>query len=87
MDKPKKLIQSYVLEKFFISTAYRKCSADIPREIWYYETIVFSWDRETRGITGVVEITDSGSDTMDAFAIHNSICRRYLTYIIEDFVL
>ena len=77
MTKPEKLIQSYVLEKFFVSTAYRQCSAVIESPPWYYETIVFTWDKETKKTNGILEVLDSGSEPSDALVSHNNTCLKY----------
>lgn len=39
-------IQSYVADKYFVSTAWRECSAI--QGGWYYETIVWEWDKTTK---------------------------------------
>jgi len=77
MNKPKKLIQSYVLEKFFVSTVYRQCSAVVESPSWYYETIVFAWDKETKKTEGIIEMLDSGSEPGDALISHNNTCLKY----------
>jgi hypothetical protein len=41
-------IQSYVADKYFVSTAYRESSA--PEGGWYYETIVWEWDNVTKKV-------------------------------------
>lgn len=81
MTKPEKLIQSYVLEKFFVSTAYRQCSAVIESPPWYYETIVFSWDKETKKTNGILEVLDSGSEAGDALVSHNNTCLKYFVQL------
>ncbi|NLV93817.1 MAG: hypothetical protein GX031_04595 [Candidatus Riflebacteria bacterium] len=81
MTKPEKLIQSYVLEKFFVSTAYRQCSAAIESPPWYYETIVFSWDKETKKTNGILEVLDSGSEPGDALVSHSNTCLKYFVQL------
>ena len=77
MKNPEKLIQSYVLEKFFVSTAYRQCSAMIESPPWYYETIVFEWDKETKNTGRMLDSFDSGSNPADALVNHNDTCLKY----------
>ena len=74
MNKEHKLIQSYYLEKYFISTAYRRAST--LQEIWYYETIVWEWDKKTRERGKILEEMDSGTDLDGAIADHCEICRN-----------
>ena len=77
MNKPEKLIQSYVLEKFFVSTAYRQSSVMIESPPWYYETIVFEWDKETKKAGRMLDSFDSGSEPGDALVNHNNTCLKY----------
>ena len=75
---PEKLMQSYVLEKFFVSTVYRlQCSAMIER--WYYETIVFEWDKETRKTGPIIDTHDSGSNPEWAAKSHNKMCEKIIS--------
>lgn len=39
-------IQSYVADKYFVSTAWRESSSIMGG--WYYETIVWEWDKKTK---------------------------------------
>lgn len=43
-----RLIQSYVKDKYFVSTIYRESSAAIIPSIWYFETMVWEWNPKTR---------------------------------------
>ena len=78
-DKKKehKLIQSYVLEKYFVSTIYRESSCEIPN-IWYYETMVWEWDKETRERGEILLQEDSGMSKNIALGNHNRICLNLL---------
>ena len=69
-----KLIQSYVVELFFVSTAYRQSSSAI-NPCWYYETMVFQWDKETRK-TGDIVHMDEHSFPEGAIRNHFEICRK-----------
>ena len=71
-----KLIQSYVLEKFFVSTIWRESSAMAIPALWYYETIVFEWNRETKECGSIINQEDSGSNKNTAIQNHNNICRE-----------
>lgn len=70
--KQHKLIQSYVREKWFVSTAFRKSSID---EItWYYETILWEWDKETKQRGELLQTFDSGIFPGTALREHAKIC-------------
>ena len=69
-----KLIQSYVLEKFFVSTAYRRAST--VEEMWFYETIVWDWDSATHKRGKIVTMEDSGGLAETAIDSHFEICRN-----------
>ena len=75
--KEHKLIQSYVIEKYFISTAYRRCSAVLAPNLWYYETIVWKWDQETRKRGHILDSQDSGSYPEMALRMHCELCAEY----------
>jgi len=83
---PDRLIQSYVLDKYFVSTAYRQCSAMEASNVWYYETTVLNWDKETRKtgniykeiIRHVLNQEDSGYNPKCAIRTHISICEELL---------
>ena len=79
VDKTHKLVQSYLLNRFFISTAYRRCSAITVPSIWYYETIVWVWESETRECGRMIEQQDSGTSRLEALNNHFLICEKYLT--------
>ena len=42
------LIQSYVLKKWFVSTIHRESSVMESPPPWFYETLVWEWNAETR---------------------------------------
>lgn len=75
--KEHKLIQSYVVEKYFVSTVYRKSSALTESEIWYYETIVMEWDKEKQKTGKMLAQLDSGSHPRAAIDSHNQICAEF----------
>ena len=69
MDKKEhKLIQSYFREKYFISTAFRRAS--MPEDIWYYETIVWKWDKNTGKRGDMIDSQDSSSMPEIAMVAH-----------------
>ncbi len=68
--KEHKLIQSYVVEKYFISTAYRRSSAATETPIWYYETVIFEWDKDTKECGAMIEQLDSGMSPAMALQNH-----------------
>jgi hypothetical protein len=42
------IIQSYIRNRWMVSTIYRSSSAALAPDTWYYETIVWEWDIGTR---------------------------------------
>lgn len=40
-------IQSYVANRWFVSTCLRQCSS-IESDHWYHETMVWEWDSQTK---------------------------------------
>jgi len=73
------LIQSYVKNKYFISTIHRESSAMTDTPIWYYETMVWGWDKEIRQRSEHFLLqVDSGNTETDALNSHLKICRNYL---------
>ncbi len=73
-----KLIQSYVVDLFFVSTIYRESSAPIPN-LWYYETMAWEWDRETRKRGELLLQEDSGTPKKAALENHARVCARLAT--------
>ena len=71
-DRTNKLAQSYIVDKFFVSTAYRRAST--PDEIWYYETIVWSWNRETKKRGEIIITRDAGTFYEQAAKCHFEVC-------------
>ena len=69
-----KLIQSYVLDKYFVSTIHRESSTDPP--MWFYETFGWEWDIKTREKGKFIIEEDSGIDPAKAIVDHANICRR-----------
>lgn len=71
--KEHKLIQSYVNDRFFVSTAYRRAST--MEEVWYYETMAWPWNPKTRGTEGgFIVHADSGRGPARAMEHHFKIC-------------
>lgn len=68
------LIQSYVQNRYFVSTIYRESSICMIPAPWYYETIVWTWDRETRKRGAMLDQYDSGSSPKYAIRHHAQIC-------------
>jgi hypothetical protein len=72
------LICSYIKNKYFISTVYRRCSAVLASDIWYFETIVWEWDSKTRKRGEMLEMEDSGISEIRAIESHLEICKKYI---------
>lgn len=75
MKDDSNLIQSYVRRRYFVSTALRWASTDIPMK--YYETIVWEWSQDTRKRGKLLETADSGCDERGAMEGHIDICKAY----------
>jgi ATP phosphoribosyltransferase regulatory subunit HisZ len=70
-----KLIQSYVKDKWFVSTMYRQTSAAFASELWYYETMVWNWNAETREREpNFIAQYDSGLTEKAAMEHHMRVC-------------
>jgi len=70
-----KLQQSYLNERWFVSTAYRVSSAMVASPPWYFETFV--WEKVGDDWYGKLIYTeDSGWFQEKALARHAEICRR-----------
>ena len=82
--KEHKLIQSYVRERYFVSTAFRKSSALTEAPIWYYETIVFTWNRKTRETEEIILQEDSGYSSIVAIESHFKICKHLEKQLNEN---
>ena len=68
-------LQSYVLEKWFVSTIHRQSSAMIEAPIpWFYETVIWEWDAETRKRGKLVSMRESGRGPIGAAKRHAAIC-------------
>lgn len=48
MSEDKRVIQSYVRDKWFVSTIYRESSVAMIPAPWFYETLVWEWNPETK---------------------------------------
>lgn len=65
-----KLIQSYVLDRWFVSTARRLGSAPLAPDMAYWETIAWEWDRVTKATGKMIDCREGG------LTHHLDICRR-----------
>lgn len=76
------LIQSYVQDHYFVSTAYRRSSAMLNPQGWYYETIVWNWNPETKERGEIVDSRDCGVNRLTALACHAAICASLASDLI-----
>ena len=74
-----KLIQSYVVERWFVSTAYRRAST--VEESWYYETLVWFWEKDTKKRGEWVE-EHAAYGLRSAMQQHKEICQRLAETVI-----
>ena len=70
----KKLIQSYVNDKYFVSTGYRESSAAVTPVPWYYETLVWEWDAKTKKRGEMLPIQEASGYRTGALEKHIDIC-------------
>ncbi len=68
------LICSYVKGKYFVSTIYRQASTIEP--MWYFETMAWDWNNETKERGKIIEMDDSGVDEESAFNNHLLIIKK-----------
>ena len=73
--KEYQLIASYLLGKYYVSTAFRECSADTPVPIWYFETIVWEWDKDTKKTGHILNMSESDTEAK-AIENHFTILRN-----------
>lgn len=76
MEKAYQLLCTYLKGKYFISTCYRQAST--VETIWYYETIVWTWDSEKKERGEMIDMLDSGWGEELALKNHNTIVQELL---------
>lgn len=70
------LIQTYLnTPGRMISTMYRQSSAAL-NPSWYYETIIWEWDRSTKARGEMLHTEDSGGNAVTAHHRHATLVRR-----------
>ena len=73
------LMKSYVCECYIVSTLYRQSSAMINSPPWYYETLVWEYDKATYRHLGegawVEQVSSDGPRV--AMNKHMALCRKY----------
>ena len=73
-NKPYQLLCTYLKNKYFISTAYRRASTY--DAMWYFETIVWEWDDKTKVRGKMLETKDSGPFESYAIKSHMDIVQK-----------
>lgn len=68
-----RLIQSYVADRYFVSTIERNSSAMLETEMSYFETIIWEWDSDTRNIGKMLNCLNSGIGMTQAIKSHAAI--------------
>lgn len=76
-----KLIQSYVLNKYFVSTALREGSDMY--ETKYFETLVWEWDAKTKERGELLPFDGHGRHVRAALAEHVKIIQELMMREIE----
>lgn len=69
-----KVIQSYVLERWFVSTIRRNCSAPEAYDALYCETMVWEWDPETRKVGRLIGQDETCSSDECGVRRHMEVC-------------
>ena len=73
----KSIIQSYVKEKYFVSTIYHQSSVSTESPIpWFYETIIWEWNKVTRKRGKQIDIQNSEGLEKKALKNHFEICQK-----------
>jgi len=78
--KEGKCIQSYVYTdygNFFVSTCYRKSSAMLSPNIWYFETFAWRLNEMNKRTDWVVE-EGGGAGLIEALELHFEVCKQLL---------
>jgi len=68
-------LQTYVNNKYFVSTLQRRCSAAAAPELWYYETLAWELDKLDRKRDELVKQVDSGLTPQGATESHFKVCK------------
>lgn len=72
------LIQSYVRERFFVSTINRASSAMVMPPLRFHETIVWHWNPEDRGRGEMISVHNTDFGERSAFEQHMRICQHLM---------
>lgn len=72
--RPYQLIRSYPLNKWCVSTAYRRSSARTESPPWYFETGVWEIEEGSNKRTNLIAMVGSGSFKLPAISSHMAIC-------------
>ena len=73
-----KFIQSYLQEKYFVSTAYRRSSVRVASPPWYYETIAWKLDEKIGENSKMISMANSSGSSKVALKGHFRICEELL---------
>ena len=81
----KKVLQSYIYSEsgnFFISTCYRRSSAMLNPDGWYYETLV--WELNDKNERGKIVDENSAMSLKEAIKKHYNYCENKLIPLNRD---
>ena len=73
----KKFLQSHVYSEhgeFFVSTCYRRSSARLNPDEWYYETFAWEWEENKR--TDWIADNSGASSKDRAYDQHIEVCKQ-----------
>ena len=81
-ELPEKLVQTYLFVEdkkgYFVSTIYRQSSVAIEIPPWFYETMVWEWNPETRKRGFLIAQYDNGGYKDSALMKHFTIVENLL---------
>jgi len=78
------LMQSYVLERYIVSTTFRQSSAAISNLPWYYETLAWEWNKETDERGKLIGCEGSSSSPTTAIKQHCAVCIKLLAATAKE---
>jgi hypothetical protein len=78
LENPR-LIQSYVLNNYVVSTIFRESSACTQSPLCYFETIVWTWNPATRERGEMLCCEDSGLSAKTALKNHFELIENLIT--------
>jgi len=82
-NKEYQLLCTFLKDRYYISTMYRKSTANIANP-WHFEMIIWEWDAIANKRGQVVDIDDIGTDEEQAIANHFTAVKSMLSVIAKE---